>query len=195
MTDPHYICRFRDRSGRVVANDDSAHWIAPAFEQVARVMKPDTFCVNFYGWSHVEHFMTAWKAAGLVPVGHIVWEKGYESRCGFLGARHEQAYLLAKGRPPKPDAPLPDVLRWKYSGNPQHPTQKAVEILTPLIEAFSMPRAVVLDPFMGSGSTGVAAAWVKRRFIGIELERQHYDTATQRVCNAYPGNRHANRAA
>ena len=70
-----------------------------------------------------------------------------------------------------------------------------MEILTPLIEAFSMPRAAVLDPFMGSGSTGVAAAWVKRRFIGIELERQHYDTATQRVCNAYPGNRHANRAA
>ena len=168
---------------------------APAFEQVARVMKPNTFCVSFYGWSHVEHFMTAWKAAGLVPVGHIVWEKGYKSRRGFLGARHEQAYLLAKGRPPKPDAPLPDVLCWKYSGNPQHPTQKAVEILTPLIKAFSMPGAVVFNPFMRHGSTGVAAARVKRRIIGIELERQHYDTATQRVCNAYPGNRHANRAA
>lgn len=190
LTDPPYVCRFKDRAGRTVANDNGSGWIAPAFREIARVMKPDTLCVSFYGWNHVEKFMLAWKAAGLVPVGHIVWEKGYASKSGFLGSRHEQAFLLAKGHPPKPEAPLADVQRWKYSGNPQHPTQKAVEILTPLIGAFSKPGAVVLDPFMGSGSTGVAAAWTQRRFIGIELERQHYDTASQRVGNAYPGNRH-----
>ena len=77
---------------------------------------------------------------------------------GISRSRHEQAYLLAKGHPQKPDAPLPDVQPWEYSGNIAHPTEKAVSILRPLVESFCPAGGVVLDPFAGSGSTLVAAA-------------------------------------
>jgi adenine-specific DNA-methyltransferase len=184
LTDPPYVCHYRDRAGRTVANDNVADWITPAFAEVARVMKPDTVCVSFYGWTAVEHFMAAWRAAGLVPIGHIVWAKEYASKTGYLASKHEQAFLLAKGNPPRPEKPLPDVLRWKYSGNPLHPTQKAVEVLEPIINAFTKPGALILDPFMGSGSTGAAAARTKRCFTGIELERSHYDTALHRLRHA-----------
>ncbi len=58
-----------------------------------------------------------------------------------------------KGRPRLPQNPLPDVLGWKYSGNRHHPTEKPVTSLQPLIESFTHPNAIVLDPFAGSGSS------------------------------------------
>lgn len=79
---------------------------------------------------------------------------------------------LAKGRPRLPQNPLPDVLGWKYSGNRHHPTEKPVTSLQPLIESFTHPNAIVLDPFAGSGSTCVAALQSGRRYIGIELLEQ-----------------------
>lgn len=185
VTDPPYVCRYRDRAGRAVANDNHAEWIGPAFREIYRVMKPDTLCASFYGWQHVERFMLAWKAAGLTPVGHLVWPKEYASRSGFLAAKHEQAFLLAKGKPPRPAAALPDVQRWTYSGNVNHPTEKAEAIIRPLITAFSKRGDTVLDPFTGSGTTGIAAAHLDRRFIGIELDEAHCRTAQRRIEDAY----------
>ena len=185
VTDPPYVCRYRDRSGRQVANDNHAEWIAPAFREIARVMKPDTLCVSFYGWSHVERFMLAWKAAGLTPVGHLVWTKDYTSRRGFLAGRHEQAFVLAKGNPPRPAVELPDVQPWAYTGNRHHPTEKAEAVIRPLVEAFSARGGVVLDPFTGSGTTGIACARLDRRFLGVELDASHYATAERRITEAY----------
>jgi len=184
VTDPPYVCRYRDRSGRSVANDDQDGWIAPAFRELYRVLRPDTFCVSFYGWNHVEKFMSAWKEAGFTPVGHIVWPKRYASRRGYTAARHEQAFLLAKGRPPRPRVPLDDVQPWAYTGNVLHPTQKAVGVIRPLIEAFSAPGAVVFDPFLGSGTTGVAAIASGRRFVGMELDPEHFAAAERRILRA-----------
>src|SRR5262249_23320431 len=96
-------------------------------------------------------------------------------------ARHEQAYLLAKGRPPLPAQPLPDVLPWKYTGNKWHPTEKAVSILRPLVQCFSQRGDLVLDPFAGCGSTAVASALAGRRYLGIELEERYCACARRRL--------------
>lgn len=181
VTDPPYVCRYRDRSGRRLAGDNHADWILPAFDQIARAMRHDSICVSFYGWTAIAEFMDAWKRSGLKPVGHLVWHKRYASRIGFVEARHEQAFILAKGNPPRPARPLPDVLPWTYTGNQLHPTQKAVEVIQPLIEAFSRSGDLVLDPFMGSGTTGVAAGQCGRRFLGIELDSQHFANARARI--------------
>ena len=119
-------------------------------------MKPDSLCVSFYGWHVVDQFMAAWRAAGLRPVAHLVFPKRYASRTVTFEARHEQAYVLAKGSP-KVAQPIPDVLPWAYTGNRLHPTQKPVEALRPIIAALTRPGDIVLDPFAGSGSTLVAA--------------------------------------
>jgi hypothetical protein len=137
--------------------------------------------ISFYGWSQVDAFFRAWRQAGFRPVGHIVWVKEYASRTRYLRYRHEQAYVLAKGRPALPAEPLDDIQPWTYSGNPDHPTQKSEAILVPLIEAFTQPGQVVLDPFAGSGSTLVAAAMTGRRYLGIELDRQYCAAARNRL--------------
>jgi hypothetical protein len=128
-----------------------------SFSDVFRVLKPNSFCISFYGWGKVDTFFQAWRAPGFRPVGHIVWPKGYASSTGFLQAYHEQAYMCSPkaGRVNRPS--LEDVMTWKYTGNRAHPTEKAVDILRPRIRFFSRPSAIVLDPFSGSGSTAAAA--------------------------------------
>jgi site-specific DNA-methyltransferase (adenine-specific) len=95
--------------------------------------------------------------------------------------QHEQAYLLAKGDVSPPRHPLSDVMDFPYSQNRIHPTQKPTQALEPLIRAFCKPDGIVLDPFCGSGSTLVAARTVGRRYIGIELDGEHFLTASRRV--------------
>ncbi|MDK1764145.1 MULTISPECIES: DNA methyltransferase, partial [Klebsiella] len=121
-------------------------------------------------------------------VGQLVFTKNYASnrrnaraRRGFVDYCHEGAYVLAKGRPVPPLKPLPDVLPFPYTGNTLHPTQKPVEALQPLIESFSAPGAIVLDPFAGSGSTCVAAYRAGRRYIGIEMLAQYHRAGTERL--------------
>jgi DNA modification methylase len=170
-----------DRHGRTVANGDHPERVLGAFSELYRVLKPDTLGVSFYGWNRIDAFFHAWRQVGFYPVGHIVWAKNCASSRGFLEARHEQAYLLAKGRPAKPVHPIADVREWEYSGNRAHPTEKAVSILKPLIESFSQAGDLVLDPFSGSGSTSVAAVLTGRRYLGIELELHYCEYARRRL--------------
>jgi hypothetical protein len=95
--------------------------------------------------------------------------------------QHEAAYVLAKGRPELPVAPISDVLPWHYTGNYNHPTEKAVDTLKPIIEAFTKAGDVVLDPFAGSGSSLVAAALLRRQYIGIELEQKYCEHSRRRL--------------
>lgn len=182
VTDPPYLVNYRSRDGRTIPNDRAADWLRPAFAEIYRVMKPNTFCVCFYGWNRVDLFMDAWKRAGLTPAGHIVWQKQYASNTSFLAACHEQAYLLVKGHPfvPRSNA-MRDVLPWQYSGNYLHPTQKPEIAIEPLVRALSRPGQVVLDPFAGSGTTAVVARKLGRRYLAFELDPEYFKIAQERL--------------
>ena len=65
--------------------------------------------------------------------------------------------------------------------NPTHPTQKPVRILKHIIKIASRPNDLVFDPFMGVGSTGVAALQLGRSFIGVEINREYYLKVQQRL--------------
>ena len=168
ITDPPYLVNYKPRDGRRCENDNNADWLWPAFQELARVLKPDSFCASFYGWPWIDQFMAVWKRVGLRPVSHLVWVKGHCSREGYTRSHHEVGFLLAKGKPPRPVDPISDVLPWIYTGNPLHPNQKPVVGLVPLLLAYSRPGDIVLDPFAGSGSTGAAARKCGRRYILIE---------------------------
>jgi site-specific DNA-methyltransferase (adenine-specific) len=182
-TDPPYLVDYHPRDGRLCAGDNTDYWLKPAFLELYRVLKPNSFCATFYGWPWADRFMAAWKKCGFRPVSHIVWTKEYSSREGYTLSLHEVGYLLAKGSPPRPQRPIPDVLPWKYSGNKYHPNEKPLMAIIPLIEAFSKPGDIVLDPFAGSGTTGVAAKVRQRRFILIEKVECHCQVARNRLAD------------
>ena len=62
-----------------------------------------------------------------------------------------------------------------------HPSQKPIQLMKRLVCDYTKPGAIVLDPWMGSGSTGVACVGSDRRFIGIERDPTHYATALERI--------------
>jgi len=181
LTDPPYLVNYRSRDGRQIRNDRDASWLKPAFAQIFRVLRRDSFCVSFYGWNQADKFIAAWREAGFRLAGHLTFPKQYASTERFLRYHHENAYLLTKGNPSQPAQPISDVLEWKYSGNKLHPTQKPLCVLTPLIRSFSRPGDVVLDPFCGSGSTLLAAKLEGRQFNGIELDPHYCDIAAVRL--------------
>ena len=70
-------------------------------------------------------------------------------------------------------------------GQVDHPTQKPLGLISWNIDRTVAPDALALDPFMGSGTTGVACAKLGRRFIGIEIEPKYFDIACRRIEAAY----------
>jgi len=66
---------------------------------------------------------------------------------------------------------------------PVHPTQKPLKILKHIIKIASNPNDVIFDPFMGVGSTGVAALELNRKFIGIEIDKTYFDAANKRMAS------------
>lgn len=74
-----------------------------------------------------------------------------------------------------------DLLSFAKTKCELHPTQKPVELLEYLIEKSTNKNDIVLDAFMGSGSTGVACVNTKRNFIGIELDNKYFEIAKKRI--------------
>lgn len=78
-----------------------------------------------------------------------------------------------------------NVLEYKKDYTGHHPTQKPVALMADLIETYSNPGDQVLDFTMGSGTTGVAAMNLGRRFIGIERDENYFNIAVGRIIDAY----------
>ena len=82
-----------------------------------------------------------------------------------------------------------DVLRdlWKHpQGRIFHPTQKPILLCEYFIKTYSNEGAIVLDPFMGSGTTALAAINTNRKFIGFEKGKEYFDIAQKRINQAMP---------
>ncbi|KAB8333604.1 DNA methylase [Scytonema tolypothrichoides VB-61278] len=181
LTDPPYLVKYQSRDGRGIMNDDNDRWLLPAFQEMYRVLKNNSFCISFYGWHKVDRFMRTWKRVGFRPVGHFTFIKNYSSSEAFTQFSHENAYLLIKGKPERPATAPRDVMPWKYTGNKLHPTQKPTGPLGILIEAYSAPGDLILDPFSGSASTAVAAKAKGRAFFAIEKDAEYYNIAKNRL--------------
>ncbi len=69
--------------------------------------------------------------------------------------------------------------------NKDHPTQKPVSLFYELVSNSSNPNDVVLDPFMGTGACALASLELGRKFIGIEIEEEHFEKAVNKVKNFY----------
>lgn len=122
--------------------------------------------------------------------GVLVWDKGPASGMGDLAfpwkGSWEEIYIGGKGWHGTRDE---GVLKghWivtRASMGREHPNEKPVSLLCELIKK-TPAECTVLDPFMGSGTTGVACAQLGRKFIGIEMEPKYFEIACRRIEQAY----------
>ncbi len=117
-------------------------------------------------------------------VNVLAWDKG-NCTAGDLeaswGKQWEACVFARNAREPLLGRRDRDVLRVsRLSGTKyQHPTQKPHELMEKIIAKHGAP--LVLDPFMGSGTTGVAAVRLERQFIGVELSPEYFEIAKERI--------------
>lgn len=175
LSDPPFGMDFRSNyraeKHDAIANDDSTDLLRFACEIEA---------------SHSKYIFSRWDNLTDVPKpkSMVTWVKNNWSM-GDLEHEHARQtevalfypgplHFFPKGRPK-------DVIEAPRTGNNHHPTEKPVQLMMAIAEWTS---GAILDPFMGSGTTGVAAARLSRPFIGIELEPKYFDIACKRISEA-----------
>ena len=147
--------------------------------------------ICFYDLWKITKVQDAFIQAGFGMIRLIIWEKTnpvpINSHSIYLSNSREVAVLGVKGGKPtfnsKYDNGVYDfpIHREKRI----HPTQKPLKLMEALIKKHSDPKDLVIDPFLGSGSTALASFKLKRRFIGGDKDRSYIGKARKRLEDAY----------
>jgi site-specific DNA-methyltransferase (adenine-specific) len=115
--------------------------------------------------------------------GLLVWDKGSPGMGDLKHWGPSYELIATAGTGDTNGSRDGSVLRYNTvpPDNRHHPTEKPVALLRYLIAKITNPGDVILDPFMGSGTTGVAAMTEGRKFVGVECDPVHYATAKRRI--------------
>ncbi len=148
-----------------------------------KIMRPESSMLVFCDWRMVANLAPTIESAGLRFQNLVVWDKGMMGLGMGFRAQHEIILHYTAGSPKYHDLGTSNVIRTsRVSANDrEHQTQKPTELMEALLGVVSGVGGTVLDPFMGSGSTGVACVNLGRKFIGIERDPAHFETACRRI--------------
>lgn len=181
VTDPPYGMNYENWKGDDKINNDGTRASLRLYRAVIPACKtiPTLWFTRWDAWPDVwEIFAEATKINGL-----LVWDKGHNgmgnlkhwgssyeliASCGPVATRGSRDGSVLKFKPVPPNAR-------------HHPNEKPIDLMGYLISKTTDDDNVVLDPFMGSGTTGVAAVQLDRNFIGIESDPAYFDIACRRI--------------
>lgn len=154
--------------------------------EVYRILKFNTHCYIFCNGRNLMNLQKQAENAGFSYQNTLVWDKGNVTPNRYYMIGCEFILMLKKGKSRTiNNAGCSNVLRVKNKvGKKYHPTEKPVELMRVLIENSTQPGDLVVDPFMGSGSTGIACVNTGRRFIGFELDKKYFEIAEKRISEA-----------
>jgi DNA modification methylase len=148
----------------------------------ASVGRADEFLI-FTDWKMWLWVVEGAETGGVKTRNMLVWDKKQMGMGMPWRNQHELIYFGKRSPAEINSGRFGNVLPHSRTGNIDHPTEKPVSLLCDLVE--NSNGEVILDPFMGSGTTGVACARLGRRFIGIEIEPKYFDIACKRIDAAY----------
>ena len=187
-------------------------WMKRVFKACMHVLEPDgRMCINIGDGKNGRfpthaHFIPMCQEIGFLPLTTIIWDKQTTSNRAAWGSfmsasapsiptQHE--YILVFGKSEKRDTKGISTITkeefikftdsvWQIKPETKkigHPAPFPVELPYRLIQLYSYQDDIVLDPFMGSGTTGVACQKTGRTFIGIEKEKKYFELAKERLSN------------
>lgn len=206
LTDPPYnIAQYSTGNiplpGRTAVNNDLGEWDLPQLNpldfvaEFKRIIKPDGNIFVFTSYNLIGKWHEAFDSE-FDTFQYFIWHKTNPMpkiyKNGFLNSCELIICLWNKGHKwnfskqnemhnffESPICMSPERLK-----NPKHPAQKPVKLLSHLIKIASNEDDLIFDPFMGVGSTGVAAVENKRDFIGCEIDKTFFDAAKRRIDEA-----------
>lgn len=147
-----------------------------------RILKPNSHCYIMINARNLKKLQQECENVGFKFQQLLVWDKGnatpnryYLNACEFiLMLRKENAKNIN-------NMGTKNILQIKNIRGKTHPTEKPVDLLKVLIENSTNENDIVVDPFMGTGSCGIACKRLNRNFIGIELDEKYFEIAKRRI--------------
>ena len=186
--------------GRTPMNNDVADWDWVDFnpeewaDEFIRILKPTGNLFIFTSYNQIGRWYNCLDHK-FDTTNFMVWHKTNPApkifKAGFLNScemifvcwnkKHTWNFISQAEMHNFLESPI--CMRPERLGNPRHPAQKPISILKKILTIASNQGDIVFDPFMGVGSTGVAALNLGRKFIGVEINEQYFMAAKQRISN------------
>lgn len=170
--------KYDNGGGLVICDIDWPDFMKPLFD----ALKPDSHCYVMCNNRHVKNMLSAAEDAGFGFHNLLVWDKmsctpnrWYMKNIEFTGFFYKGKAKFIN------DCGYQQLMACPQENYGDHPTTKPTALMQHYIENSSQPGDIVLDPFMGAGSTGVAAVRSGRKFIGIEISEKYFDQACKRI--------------
>jgi site-specific DNA-methyltransferase (adenine-specific) len=189
LTDPPYGMGFQSnwsktgpRHKKIIADESvDPRWIPLA----VRTMREGAGLVMFCDWKTSCEWRYHLEENGLRLVSQVIWDREHHGMGDLTGAyapMHDVIWYATKGRRTWANGRPKSVIRCKRpspSEDMGHPTCKPLGLIEQLVKTHG--DGSYIDPFMGSGTTGVACKRLGRKFIGIELDPGYFETARKRI--------------
>lgn len=204
ITDPPYEIDYQNNTWD---KKNSLNWnyLFGLFDELTR---PESNIIIFQGWSSVCNTLSCLPSS-LILKNWIAWDriKGRGAKTNLVSTREDILWIIKSdkyifnkissnikkvtaGMGAKNGnefralsnvwTDISPIVPWSKERN-IHPTQKPVQLMERCIKLWSNENNLILDPFMGSGSTGIACKNLNRNFIGIEKEKEYFEIAKERI--------------
>ena len=200
VTDPPYLTTSRGNSGnsggmlqkdinkkgRVFThNNINCKEYAPEFY---RLLKDGSHCYVMTNHINLIDMLNTFTDIGFHFIKSLIWNKSNKIMGQYYMSQFEYILFFRKGRGKKINncgtsdiLSIPNKKMKDKDGKNIHDTQKPVELMEVLVDNSSQENELVLDPFMGVGSTGIACIKNNRNFIGIEIDEKYFNIAKSRL--------------
>ena len=187
LCDPPYGMNYRSNYRKdkydSIKNDSSLEWIDEFVDEIYRISKDNTAHYMFTSFHNIDLFKQAIERKFKVK-NLLTWVKNNTSMGDLKGdfaPKTEFIIFFHKGRRLINGKRDSNVLEYNRTGNKLHPTQKPIDLTEYLISKFSDKEDVILDPFMGSGTTAIACLNTNRQYIGFEIDETYYKLSLDRI--------------
>jgi site-specific DNA-methyltransferase (adenine-specific) len=162
-------------------NINFTEWAA----EVYRILKPNSHFYTMTNNLNLRNTMNYCHDIGFKFHNFLIWKKNNVLANRWYMKNCEYILFFRKGKSKAIfNMSTKQILEIDNIRNKFHPTQKPVKLMQILIENSSSDNEIILDPFMGSGSTGVACKNLNRNFIGIEKDTEYFEIAKSRIKDA-----------
>jgi len=190
ITDPPYGMNYRSswrtatEKFKKIENDTNIDWFPEFIKECYRVLKDNSHIYIFCNDYAISEFRNFTEKAGFKNKRTLVWVKNNHTSGDLLGDYANKTEFInyaQKGRRLLNGGRNTNVLEFSRVSKLQHPTQKPIDLNEFLIKKSTNENEIILDPFAGSGTTGVACKNLNRNFILIEKEQEYIDIINKRL--------------
>lgn len=176
-------------------NSDYSEFTEKWIGLISKIMKPQATAYVFSGWNNLEAVLRAGRLAGLTTINHLIWKYqfGVFTKKKYVTS-HYHILLLVKdannyyfNKMEHYPQDVWDIKRKYRRGEIKNATTLPVELIRKCIEFSSKPGDFIFDPFMGMGTTAIAAKGIWRHYFGFEINKNLESVINKRINSVKPG--------